>query len=216
MSLHKVTDSAREIGPLTVFQHRAALTTMQGDCTMAVRDLPSPEILRKLLDYNPETGVFTWKVRSADGAASEGYARAWNTRYSGRPAGYTGREGYTVIGVFGRILFAHRMAWAIYYGEWPKDEIDHINRCKSDNRIENLRRVGRSENSRNLPIPATNRSGVAGVYFVPARKRWRAAIRDEGTVKYLGQFKNFEDAVAVRRAAERDRGFHPNHGKVLK
>jgi hypothetical protein len=107
---------------------------------------------------------------------------------------------------------AHRVAWAIHFGEWPKF-IDHINGDKTDNRIENLRAVSFVENTRNRKRPTNNSSGHAGIYWHTKERRWVARIGDGAGRKRLGSFLNLDDAVAARRKAEVDLGYHPNHGR---
>lgn len=106
---------------------------------MAKKSLPSPELLRKLLDYDPETGVLTWKERPRDFFESDRNWRWWNTRFSGASAlSAIEGGGYKSGRIFGRPTKAHRVAWAIMNGSWPTGEIDHVNGDKTDNRISNL------------------------------------------------------------------------------
>ena len=105
------------------------------------------------------------------------------------------------------------MIWAHFYGEWPTDEIDHINGNRNDNRIKNLRQVSRQENSRNMAAPSSNTSGVVGVCFCNTRMMWMSYINLMGKMRHLGFFNSFNDAVAKRKAAERQFGFHKNHGR---
>jgi len=117
----------------------------------------TPERLRQLLDYDPETGKLTWKARdSSQFTRSYGLcgprhqAAVWSAKNAGREAfTYTNEHGYRKGKVDRQVYAAHRVAWAIYYGEWPKQIIDHINGEKSDNRITNLRDVSNSVNMRN-------------------------------------------------------------------
>lgn len=119
---------------------------------MQINRLPSLtcEQARKRLDYNPETGVFRWRAGPN----------------AGKLAGRVNGRGYHQLIVDYHYYQAHRVAWLYVYGEWPADEIDHINRVKTDNRIVNLRVVSRRENS--LNIGARNRFGVPGVYRLPS------------------------------------------------
>jgi hypothetical protein len=114
----------------------------------------------------------------------------------------------------GREYYAHRVAWALHTGAWPKGEIDHINGDKADNRIANLREVTKVENSRNMPLPANNTSGHIGVAWSKSDKRWTAYIKVGGRRRYLGNFLEKDDAIAARKAAEVRFGFHPNHGRA--
>jgi hypothetical protein len=111
---------------------------------------------------------------------------------------------------------AHRIAWLLYYGKWPKDQIDHINGDKSDNRIVNLREATNSQNGKNLKLSINNKTGVTGVAFDRQTQKWRAYIRVNFKMINLGRYMDFEDAVIARKSAEKKyfgewvRGGHEN------
>jgi len=187
---------------------------------MTAKDLPTPATLRKLLSYDPGTGLMVWKRRSpemfTDGSryTAEQVCTRWNTRFDGKPAFETATSlGYFGGRVFGKIYFAHRVAYAIHHGAWPHGQVDHISGVKTDNRIANLRDVSHSENLRNAAISSNNTSGACGVSWNVATSKWRAQIRRNREQKHLGTFDNFDDAVAARAAAEVKYGYHPNHGR---
>lgn len=182
---------------------------------MTDKSLPSPEILNKLLRYDAETGRLFWKWRDAsffDGDKIK--AKSWNNRFSGKEA-LTALEvyGYRHGHVCGMKLKAHRVVWAMVHGAWPDGCIDHINGDPSDNRISNLRSVTHAENSRNRALSKNNTSGIVGVYWRGDRNVWKACIEIDGTQIHLGNFLEKSDAISARRKAERDAGFHPNHGR---
>lgn len=186
---------------------------------MADKSLPSIDALRQILNYDPETGEFVWRERTAEtcrdgglGGAS-GTARMISRRVAGTKAGTVTPRGYRMIQTLGKNMSAHRLAWALHYGLWPIGELDHINGDKDDNRIANLREVDRRENMRNRSMPKTNRSGHPGVIFHSARGKWQASIRVDGKLHYLGIFDDKADAVAARIEAEKQFGFHENHGR---
>ena len=187
---------------------------------MATRELPSPELLRKLLDYNPETGELIWKSRDCGMFASPTRAprmsAIWNKRKAGKRAASPTKWGYMRLKVLNADYQAHRVAWAIHYGEWPSDCIDHINHDRADNRIANLRSVTQAENAKNQTISRSNTSGVTGVRFAPREGKWIAQIKHHRRLHHLGTFAKFEDAVLCRKAAEQHFGFHPNHGTDAK
>lgn len=175
---------------------------------MATRILPTPEDLRQLLDYDPETGVLTWKARSGD----DRFTRGWNTRYAGTPALNANENGYRSGHLGGQKVKSHRAAWAAYYGEWPKHGIDHINGDKTDNRISNLRDVTDAENQKNRPMRADNKSGCTGVYWEPDCQKWSAKIAIDGRLKNLGRFDAKFDAILARLLAEQRLGYTYRHG----
>lgn len=187
---------------------------------MAIRQLPDPALLRKLLRYEPATGKLFWLERTADmfpegnRLSPAGRARQWNARHAGKPANGVARpDGYLRNSVGGVVIYAHWAVWCWHYGEWPSDQIDHINGDRSDNRIENLRVVTRSGNLKNAKMPSTNTSGVVGVYFMRECGKWRARLTSQGKKIHLGVFENFADACRARQAANARYGFHGNHGR---
>ncbi len=124
------------------------------------------------------------------------------------------RSGYVRVRVKGKLYLAHRIVWELLKGKIPeKMEIDHINHVRSDNRIDNLRVVDSTANSRNQKRHITNTSGVTGVCFVNASLKWRAQIRVKDSTIWLGDFTDKSVAVAARKKAEEEFGFHNNHGK---
>lgn len=184
------------------------------------KELPSPELLRKLLRYEPETGKLFWRERQVemftDGKYSaERSCAAWNSALVGKEAlAAPHKEGYKQGRIFGRIYLAHRVIWAMVYGEWPLKCIDHISGVRDDNRIENLRAVSQAENSKNQKRRSNNISGVTGVIWHRPTQKWQAYIKINGNQKHLGLFTALNEAAAVRKAAEAEHGYHPNHGRV--
>lgn len=176
---------------------------------------PDPTVLRNLLDYDPETGALTWRERPVKMFAGQRAAASWNARYAGKPAmAGVSRQGYARGAIFDRVYLAHRVAWAIYHGSWPVEEIDHINHVRTDNRINNIRQVSRDENCRNASRASNNSSGVTGVSWHGVGRKWLAVIVHDGEQRHLGLFTDFDQAVAARKSAERELGFHLNHGSV--
>lgn len=180
---------------------------------MAKRADITPELLRQLLRYEPETGMYFWKERPASMFSSEGYCKKWNTQYANKQSMTTkGGDNYYQIRVLGINFKAHRVVWAMHYGEWPNGSIDHINGVQTDNRITNLRVVSHSENLKNMGVRKNNTSGVVGVCWDKREHRWKAFIRQGGKMFNLGNFDKIEDATQARKKAEIAFGFHPNHG----
>lgn len=179
--------------------------------------------LRQLLDYDPETGELTWRQRPlsyfSESAGKikrppEWSWRKWNTAFAGKPAfTFTDSRGVKSGAILRKQYKAHRICWAIYYGEHPSRDIDHINGNPSDNRIANLRLVSHYENMRNMKKPAHNSSGCVGVQFNKGMNKWQAILSFRPRPKHIGFFDTFEEAVRARKEAEGEAGFHPNHGR---
>lgn len=178
---------------------------------MASKTLPSPDELRQLLRYDPETGKLFWLHKPDIGRGN----RIFNALCAGREA-LTANNGmgYHSGNIAGVKCYAHRAAWALSTGEWPKASIDHIDQDKSNNRIDNLREVGHAENARNAKIPRNNTSGVLGVFWHKRWMKWEAHISVGGRKKFLGYFTSIAEAAAARAEANKAYGYHINHGKA--
>jgi len=100
------------------------------------------------------------------------------------------------------------------YGYWP-NQIDHIDGDRANNSLHNLRDVTNQINSMNIKIPSSNTSGHIGVCWDKSRNKWLAHITVDQKLKNLGRFINKEDAVKVRKEAERIYRYHENHGRIL-
>ena len=148
------------------------------------------ERLKELLDYDPETGVFTARV-----------ARSSNLPVGARAGSVTVR-GYVNIHVCNKVYYAHRLAWFYVHGRWPNGHLDHINRVASDNRIANLREATRPQNMANTPVRSHNKSGKKGV--AKHHHKWVASICKHGRKVHLGSFGSAEEAHAAYVAAARD------------
>lgn len=175
---------------------------------------PPVDMIRKVVQYEPESGIFKWTKRDASlfkGGKSQ--ADSWNNRFAGKSAFSTKRDGYLCASIFNVSYSAHRVAWAISHGYWPIQEIDHINGDRSDNRLANLRLADRSEQRRNCSVSKRNKSGIIGVCYVAAEKKWKAYISSEGKQINLGLYADFESAVESRKFHERKLGYHKNHGR---
>lgn len=187
---------------------------------MANQALPNPEMLHKLLEYDPETGELAWRERSpslfvAGHRAAEWQAKIWNAQFSGKPAlSCMDGCGYRSGHLFRVSAKAHRVVWAMMTGQWPNEKIDHINGIRSDNRWVNLRQVSNSMNLRNAKMRNDNASGHNGIGWHKASGKWRARITLVNQQVHLGTFSKIEDAIAARSAAEIGHGFTDRHGKV--
>lgn len=152
------------------------------------------EELHKLFTYDKQTGFFEWKIRP-------------RKLKPGDRAGCKNSKGYIQIIINKARYKAHRLAWLYVYGYFPENEIDHINRVRHDNRIDNLREVSRSCNVRNIGNPCHNTSGVKGVVWHGQNKKWRAQISIKNRCIYIGTFDDFGEAVFARLAAEQCLGW---------
>lgn len=148
------------------------------------------ERLREFLSYDPEAGVFLWKAVPSQRVKV------------GSVAGSRNGNGYWKIGLDGRKHYAHRLAWLFVHGEWPADEIDHVNGIRDDNRLTNLRQATHAENCQNLSMNGKNRSGHPGVSWCARDRKWRADIKIHGRTRYIGYYDSIEDAIAARKAAK--------------
>lgn len=138
------------------------------------------------LRYEPDSGIFRW--RSDRG----------RNKLAGQVAGTVGSHGYVQIRCGGRIVLAHRLAWAMHYCEDPSDlEIDHVNRSRTDNRISNLRLVDRSANQRNRGLQKNNTSGFIGVCWNHRRKLWEAKVTINKKLNHLGYYSSPEAAASA-------------------
>lgn len=174
---------------------------------MAKKDLPSAEVLRQLLRYDPETGKLFWRnrpsslVASGRGRTSQAAANTWNAAYAGKEAlCCLCNYGYLRGAVLNKTVRAHIVVWAMAHGAWPTGDIDHIDGNRQNNRVENLREASRSQNNGNQRLRLGGTSRYKGVCW--HGKKWTAGIALDGRRKHLGLFANEEDAArAYDRAA---------------
>jgi len=164
--------------------------------------------LKQHLHYDPETGVFTWRDRSH--LPDVGYNV--NCRTKGKVAGCINKAGYWRINIHGKTYRAHRAAWLYVHGYMP-EEVDHIDGCRTNNRLVNLRAVNRAENAKNMRRMPRNTSGVSGVHFNQAGQVWVAGITVNQKRIHGGRFKTKPEAIERRKELERQYGFQENHGR---
>lgn len=157
--------------------------------------------LKELLHYNSETGVFT-RLVSTGGALA------------GSVTGTKNSGGYLQTMVDYKLYKLHRLAWLYVHGEWPADQIDHIDHIRTNNRWNNLREVTHQENHRNRTVNSNSASGITGVYWDKCAEKWRACIVIDGNNKHIGFFDDINDAAAARKCEELLYNFHDNHGKL--
>jgi hypothetical protein len=152
------------------------------------REIPSRADLQRIFAYSPDVGELRWHNDGSRADVSTGDGR------------------YRQVSFMGKTWLAHRVIWKLATGSEP-DTIDHINGDGNDNRFANLRSVTPEKNSRNRALDPP-KHGVHGV--IPFRGKWKVQAGNY----YIGVFKSHEDAVAARRAAEKELGFHANHGRL--
>lgn len=149
-------------------------------------------LARVLIAYDPSSGAMTWR----------------QNRYrvvAGQNAGSSHSGGYVTVTVDQQRILAHRLAWALHYGQWPELPVDHVNGDRADNRIANLRLATVAQNTCNSRARSTNKVGLKGVSRVGAR--WRATIVADGKQHHLGRFDTPEAAhQAYVKAARRLHG----------
>jgi hypothetical protein len=146
--------------------------------------------LKEVLRYYPGSGIFRWRTRER--------------RKKNIIAGYKNSRGYIQIMIDGKKHPAHRLAFLYVHGYFPENDIDHIDRNPSNNKIKNLREVSRQCNMRNTGNRIDNTYGVKGVYWDKHANKWMVRICANGKDKYLGLYKNFNDAVIARYHAEKE------------
>ncbi len=170
------------------------------------RYLPSPDSLRKVLRYEPDTGKLFWLVRTPDTfldgvANAEHICRRWNGKYAGKEAFTANDRGYKQGSVFGLNFRAHQVIWAMMTGEWNAADIDHIDMNKSNNSWANLRAASRSENKFNVGLRPDNTSGIKGVWYHSQCRKWAAEVYANGKKHSLGVFPTKQDASDVAAEA---------------
>ena len=178
---------------------------------IAEREALTAEYVRQILDYNPETGEFRWKERTPEmfedtsQRSKNNRCAIWNGRYAGSIAGGINGVGYRFVWVDRRRPYlAHRLAWLYMIGEWPKNEIDHIDGDSLNNRFSNLREATRSENEHNTGVRSNNTSGYKGVCWNGKASKWQSQIMVRRRKIYLGIFDRIEDAAAAYAKAARE------------
>lgn len=192
---------------------------------MAKRELPSPEVLRQLLRYEPETGKLFWKERGPEWFAGWGRGKIggkspkwrsdrWNKRYCSIEAGCADvQAGYVRVSIFDQHHYAHRIIWTMCVGNIPAGmEIDHIDGDRSNNRIQNLKLASTADNAKNTRLHSNNTSGVNGVFWNQQRQKWQSQAQVDGRSMHIGFFKSKDAAAQARAAANRSFGFSETHG----
>jgi HNH endonuclease len=149
----------------------------------------APERVREALNYDPDTGLFTWRIST-------------NRRIVVGSVAGTPRNGYVTIKLDGTQYAAHRLAWLHVHGEIPDMDIDHKNGITIDNRLTNLRPATRSTNNRNRHVARSDSLiGVMGVGKGRRPGTYRARIKGDGGEIHLGTFSSIEAASEAYQEA---------------
>jgi hypothetical protein len=145
--------------------------------------------LKQVLDYDPITGLFTWKIANSRRVKV------------GAVAGCLKVHGYISIDINNKRYYAHRLAFLYMTGKFPENKIDHINIIRNDNRWENLREANNNQNAHNSSRPSHNTSGFKGVSKNKATGRYEAHIKINNKKKFLGLYDTVEEAFNQRNRA---------------
>ena len=159
--------------------------------------------VKRLFRYDPKTGLLTRRIDV--GKKSK----------KGDTVGSTDGQGYIQTQINGKHYMLHRLIYLYMTGNLPKNQIDHINHNRSDNRWCNLRVVSHRGNGINQTRSKRNTSGIVGVSWNKLECKWKTFISDKSELIYLGSYTSLFEAACVRKAAEIKYGYHENHGAVL-
>jgi len=175
------------------------------DIRFKKEEKPTQEWLKQILNYDPETGLFVWKVGKGPVKDRIGtVAGCVHENHSGKK--------YIRIHIDGKQYSAHRLAWLYMTGKYPEDQVDHEDGNGENNRFSNLCEATNASNAKNRRLRSDNPTGVAGVRFDKQRKRFVAFIKAEGKNKFIGRYKTLEEAAKARKEAQIKYGYHENHG----
>jgi hypothetical protein len=159
--------------------------------------------LKEVLHYDPETGIFRWRFSVAN------RIKPWDV------AGYNQGNGYLRVSLKSQKYYLHRLVWLYMTGNWPIDEIDHIDGVRSNNAFLNLREVTSKQNKENQSLAKNSTSGYRGVCWLKRDKRWLAHIERNGKKIYAEYFLVKEDAIQAV-IAKRAELFTHDHGRDQK
>lgn len=155
-------------------------------------------LVKELFEYR--NGCLYWKIQKS------------NSVFKGKQAGFLENTGYRRIRINNTNYLEHKVIFLYHKGYMPCC-VDHININKLDNRIENLREVNFSENSRNQKIRCNNKSGIKGVCWNKKSNKWQASLTINRKQMHLGYFNNLEDAkIVIDKAREKYHGEFARHG----
>lgn len=179
-----------------------------------IKSLPSKQYLEECFRYDAVNGLLYWKERPSVHFKNPTYYKSWNARYAGKLAlNSNHKEGYKTGSLDNSDYLAHRIIYKLIHGVDP-EIIDHAMGNKINNKPDSLKSGTYTDNNRHLKLSKLNKSGTTGVHQTKSGM-WRAMISINSKDKHLGYFENLEDAIAARKAAEVEYGYHPEHGRKL-
>jgi len=160
-----------------------------------IKDMPSYEEIYKHFYSDEETGKIYNKITRQSSVIDAEIGC------------FDASTGYLVVGFNKKIYYAHHIVWVLHHKKWPEHQIDHIDRHKTNNKINNLRDVPQAENCKNKSIRSNNTSGITGVCYVKEIKKWQARINSNGKTVNLGYFTSLFEACCARKSAEIECGY---------
>jgi len=155
------------------------------------KEMIDQETVKKLFHYDAESGMLIWRFGNGRNVKPWQEVKAKNG------------NGYYTAKIHGKSYLAHRLAWLYVHGSFPNKYIDHKNRIRNDNRLCNLRDVNTTDNAQNISLPSHNKSGYIGVSWIKSHNCWTVYVKVNKKNKWLGYYKNLDDAVAARKAGEK-------------
>lgn len=176
-------------------------------------------LAREAFTYDPAEGVVYWNENRPRNhfPTDRGY-RIWKGKNAGKPAGCVARDGhlyatFTLTNGKRHAISVHRIAWMLgNQRELPKGKhIDHLNGIRTDNRLENLRAINPSLNSRNMVQPRTPSTGYPGIYRTPTGYQVKLTLERGGSPKNIGHYPTLEEALTARWEAAKPLGYTPRH-----
>jgi hypothetical protein len=169
-------------------------------CKRAVVDMgePTQAKLQQAFNYDPDTGVLSYKYETLRSRAGE-------------IAGFSHQGGYLAISLDNKQYLLHRIIFMYVAGYMP-EMVDHINHKRDDNRWVNLRDVSALDNTKNTSISQNSTTKINGVSFIKSTGRYRAYINRDYKQIHIGIYATQEEAIEARRLADIEHNYHENHG----
>lgn len=178
--------------------------------------------IKKILDYDPISGSFTWKERGAESFQHSPEPiksrNIFNGQFCGKKAGSEltskrSKTSYIAIKINGKSYKAHRLAFLFMEGFIP-EEVDHIDHNGVNNSWINLRASNKNDNAKNHPIQHNNKTGMAGVNWHKSAKKWQVRANNNGKRVDLGRYSTLEEAIKVRKDYEVKFKYYENRGEI--